>query len=62
MVLEDKCRLYQKMNTEESSPRYTRDLETKCLRLQQQLSEMEVSPCTRNVIQSLRFSITFLMV
>ena len=44
-MLEDKCRLYQKMaNSEEtmSSPQYVRDLETRCLLLQQQISEMEV--------------------
>ena len=44
-MLEDKCRLYQKMaNSDEtmSSPQYVRDLETRCLLLQQQISEMEV--------------------
>ncbi|XP_067942476.1 UBX domain-containing protein 11-like isoform X2 [Watersipora subatra] len=41
-VLEDKCRLYQKLNVEDAnSSRYVRDLETRCLLYQQQISEME---------------------
>lgn len=44
-VLDDKCRLYQKVNSEEThSPRYVTDLESRCLSLQKQISEMEVLP------------------
>lgn len=42
-MLEDKCQLYKKASTEDHhSSTYLKELEARCLRLQQQISDMEV--------------------